>query len=179
MRAEIGEMLKKIPISFIRPENILTSGKDVQAQDAAQLLRARKFKVPTYQRRYAWKLRDWEGIWRDVPKENHAMGTISVYKEDTRLMVCDGQQRLTTLCLLLSAIMNVASEKNLSQIVGAIEELLFCNVKKYKRWCENFNVDSINEGEAIEFFRLIPTYSDRKTFYVAILDQKNTVNATN
>ena len=108
--------------------------KDIQSQDAGQLLKYRKFLIPTYQRRYDWKMEDWESMWRDVPKENHAMGTIYVYSMDKRLVVFNGTQRITTLFLLLSAIKDVASEKNLNQIEDTIDELLFCNITKYKRW---------------------------------------------
>ena len=179
MQAQVGEMVFNIPINFLRPDSILATGKDVQAQNAQQLLKGRRFKVPTYQRRYAWKKRDWLGLWNDIPKANHSMGTISVYAEDKRLMVCDGQQRLTTLCLILSAIKDVASSHNLKKIEETIEDLLFCNLKKYRSWKQKSNVHTIKEGDYLEFFRLIPTYSDRRSFYLAILDTKNEVNPNN
>ena len=42
------EMIYDIPINYLRPENILSSGKSVEASNAKQLLKGRKFKVPTY-----------------------------------------------------------------------------------------------------------------------------------
>ena len=50
------------------------------------------------------------------------MGAINCYLQETgddpRLHVCDGQQRLTTLILLLGAIRNCAIKSNQIQIVS-------------------------------------------------------------
>ncbi|WP_165172049.1 DUF262 domain-containing protein [Adlercreutzia sp. ZJ242] len=73
-----------------------------------------QFVVPTYQRLYSWKHRQCEELWLDVhraAKSNltHFVGTL-LYEQDaqdaggiTRLAVVDGQQRLTTLTLMLAA----------------------------------------------------------------------------
>ena len=52
-------------------------------------------------------------------------------------------------------------------------------MKKYKTWKEKSSVNDIKEGDYMEFFRLIPTYSDRRSFYLAILDPENTVYPNN
>ena len=79
------------------------------------------YRIPQFQRSYAWEKRDqWEPLWRDVSvvaerfldKEEmrpHFMGAIvlqlqqSNTGEVTKRLVIDGQQRLTTLQLLIKA----------------------------------------------------------------------------
>ena len=51
--------LTKIPINFMRSDKILCSGKNVASCDAKQMLTGRKYSIPTYQRKYSWKTRDW------------------------------------------------------------------------------------------------------------------------
>jgi uncharacterized protein with ParB-like and HNH nuclease domain len=102
------------------------------------------------------------------------MGAINVYLQETgddpRLHVCDGQQRLTTLSLLLGAIRACAIKLKMDSIVIQINELLFHDVKEYVAWCKNNSVKDIKDGDYLSFFRLIPTYCDRKQYYLAILD---------
>ena len=87
--------------------------------DFLQLLDGRKqFFVPIFQRRYSWEKKHCERLWNDVlrlgqNRENpsHFLGSI-VYIEPgvsnvsgiRKLHVIDGQQRLTTLTLLLAAL---------------------------------------------------------------------------
>ena len=80
------------------------------------------YRIPQFQRPYAWSEKQWEPLWEDVRKiadsilkhgqEDllpHFMGSIvlqpmkSADAEVSRVLVVDGQQRLTTLQLLLKA----------------------------------------------------------------------------
>ena len=78
----------------------------------------KQFSIPLYQRTYNWDLKQCEQLFNDICRtgedENHYghfIGSI-VYVEKglyqissvTQLLVIDGQQRLTTLALLLFAI---------------------------------------------------------------------------
>ena len=78
-----------------------------------------QFRVPIFQRRYSWEKQHCEQLWRDVLRigrndeiPSHFLGSI-VYIEPggsqnvsavSELLVIDGQQRLTTLSLLLLAL---------------------------------------------------------------------------
>lgn len=72
------------------------------------------FDVPSYQRRYSWSEQQWEELWRDLKSierdENHFMGSIVVLTEVhdpssfNHLELVDGQQRMTTLLIILSAL---------------------------------------------------------------------------
>lgn len=74
-----------------------------------------RFVIPAYQRLYSWKERQCHELWLDLhraarAKTSHFIGTLLYSKEDPdrngylRLAVIDGQQRLTTLTLLLEAL---------------------------------------------------------------------------
>ena len=74
--------------------------------------------VPRYQRRYGWELEHLHSLWRDLgslygsrEKRKHFMGVLLAEDEDVeenipplRRHVIDGQQRITTLAILLAAI---------------------------------------------------------------------------
>jgi alkylated DNA nucleotide flippase Atl1 len=80
---------------------------------------SKQYLVPLYQRPYAWKQNNWTKIWEDLtglaldrriqPESSHFTGTLvldasSVTTGLTQFLVVDGQQRLTTLSVLLAAI---------------------------------------------------------------------------
>lgn len=89
-----------------------------------------QFRIPIFQRRYSWEEQHCEQLWRDVLRigkndeiPSHFLGSI-VYIEPggsqnvsavSELLVIDGQQRLTTLSLLLLALKRTI-EKSSAQI---------------------------------------------------------------
>lgn len=88
----------------------------------------RYFRVPDYQRRYSWGKEQIEDFWFDLnsleyQNEEHFLGSIVVITRDnpsnfTKLELVDGQQRLTTIILLLknisNAFINHSQEQNLN-----------------------------------------------------------------
>lgn len=74
--------------------------------------------VPVWQRRYSWDLRDWADLWKDLIRvqagqaHNHFVGSFvlkaqqwsGLPSEARRYFVVDGQQRLTTLTIIIAAI---------------------------------------------------------------------------
>jgi uncharacterized protein with ParB-like and HNH nuclease domain len=78
----------------------------------------KQFIIPIYQRTYSWRLSDCEQLWKDIRHaaesdsvSGHFIGSVvyierGLYQISTvpRLLVIDGQQRLTTISLLLSAL---------------------------------------------------------------------------
>jgi uncharacterized protein with ParB-like and HNH nuclease domain len=66
------------------------------------------FKIPDFQRPYAWKpmqgLAFWESIHDTVSNsKRHYFGSIVFFQDDTNRVVIDGQQRLTTTLLFVTA----------------------------------------------------------------------------
>ena len=83
---------------------------------------SKQYVIPLYQRPYAWKRENWAKLWEDLieltrarrinKSEAHFTGTLVldtgiVKPELTQFLVVDGQQRLTTLSVLLAAISNI------------------------------------------------------------------------
>src|SRR3989338_5534109 len=110
----------------IRREKIINLNLQVTKMEAKEtnflrfLNSPKQLVIPIYQRTYSWKIKECEQLWKDILKagsdkdiSGHFIGSI-VYVEKglyqvsalPRLLVIDGQQRLTTLSLLLSALCN-------------------------------------------------------------------------
>lgn len=76
------------------------------------------YRIPPYQREYSWYKSHWEDLFDDLIEADgaHFLGTIITLDQTTDtlegniLHVIDGQQRLTTLTLLLSAVYSVLRE---------------------------------------------------------------------
>lgn len=80
------------------------------------------FIIPIYQRNYDWDIEQCEQLYNDIigiidnDYHNHFMGTIvSIYYEEGGLqyLIIDGQQRITTLSLLLLALYNLLQKKDI------------------------------------------------------------------
>jgi len=81
---------------------------------------AKQFVIPVYQRTYSWEREHCQRLWSDIVamqksgREGHFVGSIvNIAEKDMpvgvqKYMIIDGQQRLTTLTLLLIALRNYA-----------------------------------------------------------------------
>src|SRR3954465_13377195 len=92
--------------------------KATEAKLLAFLKKSPQFVIPIYQRTYSWTDRECEQLWADILRAGqddgvsaHFIGSV-VYIEkglyqvssQSPLMVIDGQQRLTTIALLIEAL---------------------------------------------------------------------------
>jgi len=91
-----------------------------------------QYQVPLFQRTYEWDEIQWQRLWDDIleiyhldsPK-GHFMGAIVTLpipdapERASKYTLIDGQQRLTTLCIILAVIRNAAKniDKNLKSII--------------------------------------------------------------
>ncbi len=70
------------------------------------------YEVPKYQRDYSWDKEQWSDLWYDLmqmidEKDSHYMGYLVLQTEDDKnYQIIDGQQRLTTLCVLILAVVD-------------------------------------------------------------------------
>jgi hypothetical protein len=96
-----------------------------------------KVKIPFFQRPYVWSEDNWEDLLDELlneSKKSNFLGAIilkqlpSLTGEPKHLEVIDGQQRLTTLSILLKALYDSLSEDQKRNSEGAIMEIL-----RYKR----------------------------------------------
>ena len=71
------------------------------------------YRIPRFQRDYSWDVEQWEDLWADIlsvlsdeEESAHYMGYLVLQsKDDKQFDVIDGQQRLTTLSLIVLAIL--------------------------------------------------------------------------
>jgi len=68
------------------------------------------FRIPDYQRGYAWKEKQLNDFWNDLhnldSKKIHYTGMITVEEKNKIYYVIDGQQRLTTIIILLKVLLD-------------------------------------------------------------------------
>ncbi|ROL56128.1 DUF262 domain-containing protein [Bacteroidetes/Chlorobi group bacterium Naka2016] len=92
------------------------------------------YKVPLYQRPYVWTKDQWEDLFEDIKGLEdgriHFIGSIVVPEGEHRLgvnyfQVVDGQQRLATLLIWLSAIRDTAKDIYNNQLAEHLTDFLF------------------------------------------------------
>lgn len=82
-----------------------------------------RYSVPRYQRDYSWTEEQWSDLWYDIMQmlednDSHYMGYLVLQtSDDKNYQIIDGQQRLSTLCILILAI-----EKTLRNLPGSEAE---------------------------------------------------------
>lgn len=128
----------------------------------------RQYVVPLYQRRYSWKRRDLSQLWADLLQVVQAGGNASHFLGSVVLapnpantpagvqgwLVVDGQQRLTTLSVLLCAIRDHVRDTD-PQLAAKIDDLYLFN--KY--------------ASGMEQYTLLPTNADRAA-WIALLERE-------
>lgn len=89
-----------------------------QTEKIGSIFNGNRFIIPIYQRKYSWTDNERKALWQDIEESinsnmNHFVGTFS-FKEnkavglstDTLYEIIDGQQRVTTLFILLSVLID-------------------------------------------------------------------------
>ena len=137
---------------------------------------SRQFIVPIFQRNYSWQKNQYEQLWFDIlraskfkEKQNHFIGSIVYIDMGTpagrpqQLLLIDGQQRLTTISILLCAIKDYVQKFNL--------ETKLINLAKIKNQFL-YNSDEIDEDK----YKLLLNVQDKET-YIKLID--NTIFTVN
>lgn len=137
---------------------------------------SRQFIVPIFQRNYSWQKSQYEQLWFDIlraskfkEKQNHFIGSIVYIDMGTpagrpqQLLLIDGQQRLTTISILLCAIKDYVQKFNL--------ETKLINLAKIKNQFL-YNSDEIDEDK----YKLLLNVQDKET-YIKLID--NTIFTVN
>ena len=100
------------------------------------------FLIPDYQRPYAWEDKECQTLWDDIfgfafpdndyskfdsSKDEYFLGPIVTFKnEEEKMEVIDGQQRLTTLMLLLRAFYSMFDNMQDAQSIKTRENIAKC-----------------------------------------------------
>lgn len=94
-----------------------------------------QFQVPSYQRRYAWKYNQHAALFEDIdmllPDDGHLFGMLILHTGahhggTNAVDVVDGQQRLTTISILLLALYQKFKELKDKYTYNQIAQLLYC-----------------------------------------------------
>jgi uncharacterized protein with ParB-like and HNH nuclease domain len=76
----------------------------------SEIFNDKTFRIPDYQRGYAWSKNQIDDFWSDLQNLNsdrvHYTGMITVEKKENYFHVIDGQQRLTTIMILIKTILD-------------------------------------------------------------------------
>jgi uncharacterized protein with ParB-like and HNH nuclease domain len=98
-----------------------------QTEKISSIFNGNKFVIPTYQRKYSWTDNEVKALWQDIEESikddmNHFVGTLS-FKENksvglsanTVYEIIDGQQRITTLFILLKVLIDKLKDEDTKQ----------------------------------------------------------------
>ena len=133
-----------------------------------------RYAIPLYQRPYVWdREKQWEPLWEDIAtvaehvffegasasSPSHFLGAIVIQQEDNppgtpqRFLVIDGQQRLTTLQILLNAAAHCADSLDCGDQAQLIRKLIY-------------NDPLLAKGT--DLFKVWPTNSNRSAFQIVM-----------
>ena len=121
--------------------------------------------IPLFQRPYSWKRTNWQTLWDDVmvqydleDKSTHFMGAIvsvparSVPVGVSKYLIIDGQQRLTTISLLLCALRDLVDKNTADRIHQVYLTNLFRDPE--------------------DTLKFVPTQADRDRYRAIVLDRQ-------
>ncbi|ABO49057.1 protein of unknown function DUF262 [Desulforamulus reducens MI-1] len=127
----------------------------------------KQYIVPLFQRTYSWEKKDWEMLWKDIMElleednpRSHFIGSIvtmpaaSVPEGVPKYLLIDGQQRLTTIFILLAALRDKATQCKQTLLGEEINNTLLVNPYK----------------SGLDHYKLQPTQVDRASFHNIIDD---------
>lgn len=101
---------------------------DSSDQAIADLLNAGYFIIPRFQRPYSWDQENISEFWDDVVRNkptDYFIGSMVVYRiEDRRFGVVDGQQRLTTITILLCVLRDILDAEGNGALADGLHQLI-------------------------------------------------------
>jgi hypothetical protein len=96
----------------------------------SDILKDKTFNVPLYQREYSWNLEQVSDLYYDISDsedDGHFLGSLLLFQTDNlkKMEIVDGQQRMTTLFLLLFSILKTLNGSDKTKAIERINSLLF------------------------------------------------------
>jgi len=142
---------------------------DARAKTVREILHASdQYLIPFFQRSYSWTRKHWARLWDDLVGlledgqiSQHFLGPLvctlyrSVPGEVPAYLLIDGQQRMTTLVLLLAALRDVAKGKGHPGLAEEIQEDYLIHKRK----------------PGLQRYKVVPRLEDRDSL-IAIVDEK-------
>lgn len=138
---------------------------------------SKRFIIPVYQRNYDWKIEQCKKLFDDLIKvheenrKSHFFGSIVSAKDENlgmqEYLIIDGQQRLTTVSLMLLALHNLIEEDKIKVDNKSLSE-------KIKN---EFLIDKYEDKETR--IKLKPVKNDAKAFIALMEDEEDLVKLSN
>jgi len=129
----------------------------------------KQFVVPLFQRSYSWDKKEWTALWDDLVElsemetlRTHFIGSIvslpttSVPEGVSKYLLIDGQQRLTTIFIILALLKDMANQNEETEFAEETKNTLLVN--QYKK--------------GLDYYKLLPTQVDREDFIGLIQNKK-------
>lgn len=116
----------------------------VEMTDVQSLISDNCYNVPSYQRHYSWDKESLNDFWDDLVdvmegyQDSHFIGQVVTYVNDNVQEVIDGQQRLTTISILLAAVLDKINDI-FDDVDGKPKNKLVttrANIEELLRWDE-------------------------------------------
>lgn len=140
----------------------------VNKKSISELFSNSHFLVPDYQRPYEWDTENCETLWNDIvdffynqesDDDNYFLGTIVYYPNKKQIELIDGQQRTTSLMLLLRAFYKQLEEMpEDEQVIGLKNQLAPC------LWDINKISQKVNDKSKIHITSEVITEQDNLIF---------------
>ncbi|MEC5425305.1 DUF262 domain-containing protein [Virgibacillus sp. C22-A2] len=121
----------------------------------------KQYIIPMFQRTYSWEQKQWKQLWDDIVEliedndnQSHFIGSVVSIPVNAnthgvqQFLVIDGQQRMTTLLILLAATRDVAKKLKNNNLAEEIQHTLLKN--------------SYKSGE--DMYKFLPTQVDKSNF---------------
>ena len=121
----------------------------------------KQYVVPLFQRPYRWERKHWKRLWDDLCElcrserpRTHFIGsivtmpTVSVPEGVSKYLLIDGQQRLTTIFILLTYLRDLSKQSSKQELADEINNTLLVN--PYKK--------------GSDYYKILPTQDDRVSF---------------
>ncbi len=140
-----------------------------QTEKIGSIFNGNRFIIPTYQRKYSWTDTECKDLWQDIDesiKDNmtHFLGTLS-FKEnktvglstDMIYEIIDGQQRITTIFILLKVLIDKLEDRTVKEglqaaFIGSNDNLKLKPLGADGEFLNNifFELESISESKIIK-----------------------------
>ncbi len=160
----VSSFIKMHAVKSAKSRSAIMEAKAMKLLDFIGKSQEKQFVIPIYQRLYSWEKEQCKQLWDDIIKvggdnkmDGHFIGSI-VFVHDgiystghNELLIIDGQQRLTTITLLLTALRNHLSDE-----------------VKRKEVENHYLINSDKDGD--KKFRLILSESDKDTL-LSLIDK--------
>lgn len=125
----------------------------------------KQYVVPLFQRPYSWEKKEWDVLWDDLvdlcenpEPRSHFIGSIvtmpavSVPEGVSKYLLIDGQQRLTTIFILLTLLRDLAKQSGDQMLADEINQTMLVNPFK----------------KGLDYYKLMPTQADRNSFQMLV-----------